>query len=299
MHFRRASGGAVPAGDLPAGAPSLCRPRAGPCPAPGEVAGRQPADRQAAAHQSPLPQRQPAADARARHRHQGAAGCQPSSACRDGSRACGARMLGTLSSAHCGLSRRVAMLAVRLLIAVLLALAAVPCPLPAVAQQADRCLAVAQSPGLVVPTDYRPADLKPTEVRLTFVGHSTWLIETPGAVKIATDYNDYLRPPVVPDIATMNRAHTSHYSNFPDPNIRHVLRGWNPEGGPVRYDMTVSDVRVRNVPTNIRDWGGGTIPYGNSIFIFEVAGLCIGHLGHLHHTLTDQQLGQIGQLDVV
>jgi hypothetical protein len=24
----------------------------------------------------------------------------------------------------------------------------------------------------------------------------------------------------------------------------------------------------------------------NSIFIFEVAGLCIGHLGHLHHTTT-------------
>jgi L-ascorbate metabolism protein UlaG (beta-lactamase superfamily) len=56
---------------------------------------------------------------------------------------------------------------------------------------------------------------------------------------------------------------------------------------------------VRNVPTNIRDWSGGAIPYGNSIFIFEIAGLCIGHLGHLHHTLTDQQLAQIGQLDVV
>ena len=41
------------------------------------------------------------------------------------------------------------------------------------------------------------------------------------------------------------------------------------------------------------------MPYGNSIFIFEIAGLCIGHLGHLHHTLTDQQLAEIGQLDVV
>ena len=27
--------------------------------------------------------------------------------------------------------------------------------------------------------------------------------------------------------------------------------------------------------------------------------MCIGHLGHLHHTLTDQQIAQIGQLDVV
>ena len=30
-----------------------------------------------------------------------------------------------------------------------------------------------------------------------------------------------------------------------------------------------------------------------------MAGLCIGHLGHLHHELTAQQLGQIGQLDIV
>ncbi|MGO4282878.1 MBL fold metallo-hydrolase, partial [Bosea sp. TAB14] len=50
------------------------------------------------------------------------------------------------------------------------------------------------------------------EARLTFVGHATFLIETPGGVKIATDYNDYVRPPVTPDIATMNKAHSTHYS---------------------------------------------------------------------------------------
>jgi len=53
------------------------------------------------------------------------------------------------------------------------------------------------------------------------------------------------------------------------------------------------------VPTNIRDWAGGTERYGNSIFVFEVAQLCIAHLGHLHHTLTKQQLDDIGRLDVV
>ena len=147
--------------------------------------------------------------------------------------------------------------AVRLLVGALLALAAAFCPHSASAQLADRCLAVAQAPRLVQPADYRPTALKPTEVRLTFVGHATWLIESPGGVKIATDYNDYLRPSVVPDIATMNRAHTTHYSNFPDPDIKHVLRGWNPEGGPAKHDMTVADIRVRNVPTNIRDWSGG------------------------------------------
>jgi hypothetical protein len=32
----------------------------------------------------------------------------------------------------------------------------------------------------------------------------------------------------------MNRAHSSHYTDFPDPAIKHVLRGWNPEGRPRR-----------------------------------------------------------------
>lgn len=170
---------------------------------------------------------------------------------------------------------------------------------PASAQVADRCLAVSQAPSPIQRAAYRPASLKPTEVRLTFIGHSTWLIESAAAVRVATDYNDYVRPQVIPEIATMNRAHTTHYSNFPDPGIRHVLKGWDPDGGIARHDLTFSDVRVRNVATNIRDWSGGYIPHGNSIFIFEIAGLCIGHLGHLHHTLTEQQIAQIGQLDVV
>ncbi len=55
---------------------------------------------------------------------------------------------------------------------------------------------------------------------------------------------------------------------------------------------------MRNVPTNIRELGGARMN-GNSIFVFEVADLCIAHLGHLHHTLTDVHLGELGQIDVL
>ena len=97
----------------------------------------------------------------------------------------------------------------------------------------------------------------------------------------------------------MNIAHDSHFTMAPDPRIRHVLPGWNPRGGPAEHDLKVGDVHVRNISTNIRDFGGGTREFGNSVFVFEIAGLCIAHLGHLHHTLTVQQLGQIGQMDVL
>src|SRR5437764_12923844 len=97
----------------------------------------------------------------------------------------------------------------------------------------------------------------------------------------------------------MNRAHSAHFADRPDPGIKCVLRGWRDDNGPTDHDLKFQDVRVRSIATNIRDWGGGTQRHGNSIFIFEVANLCIAHLGHLHHTLTQQQLNDIGRVDVV
>ena len=152
----------------------------------------------------------------------------------------------------------------------------------------------------VIPAALRLAALNEDQVRLTFMGHATFLIESPQLVRIATDYNDYVKPPVTPDIATMNHAHDTHYTDHPDPAIKYVLHGWGPSPDqPAVWDLTYRDVRVRNVPTNIRNWSGGTERYCNSIFIFEIANLCIAHLGHLHHTLTQQQLNEIGRVDVV
>jgi len=152
----------------------------------------------------------------------------------------------------------------------------------------------------VIPAAFRVAQLQSDQVRITYIGHSTFLIESPRLVRIATDYNDYVRPPVLPDIVTMNHAHSTHFTDNPDPGIAHVLRGWAEERGkPMRHDVQVKDVRVRNVPTNIRDWGGGTERHGNSIFVFEIANMCIAHLGHLHHTLNQQQLNDIGRIDAV
>ena len=149
------------------------------------------------------------------------------------------------------------------------------------------------------PAVFKVAALGENEVRLTFIGHATFLIESPHGVRIATDYNDAIALPTMPDIVTMNHAHATHYTDHPDPGIKVVLRGWNDDGSPAMRDLSYQDVRVRNVRTNIRDGAGGTERYGNSVFIFEVASLCIVHLGHLHHTLTSEQLAAIGPVDVV
>jgi L-ascorbate metabolism protein UlaG (beta-lactamase superfamily) len=172
-------------------------------------------------------------------------------------------------------------------------------PAPAaMAQALAECLTMAEGPARIQHARYEAAALARNEVQLTFVGHSTFVIESPGGVKIATDYTG--RPAgLIPDAVTMNRAHSSHFTDYPDPAIKHVLRGWNPEGGPAQHDVTVGDVRIRNVPTDIRAGEVGRVKDGNSIFIIEAAGLCIGHLGHLHHELSPEYLGWIGRLDIV
>jgi L-ascorbate metabolism protein UlaG (beta-lactamase superfamily) len=168
--------------------------------------------------------------------------------------------------------------------------------IPAFAQSTvtSECLAVAQHLG----ARYQTASLKETEARISYSGHSTFVIESPQGVRAATDYAGSAGG-VTPDVVTMNHAHSSHYTDFPDTAIRHVLRGWGDGDAPARHDLTVGDVRIRNVTTDIRFGTTSREKDGNSIFIFETAGLCIGHLGHLHHELAGEHIGWIGRLDVV
>jgi L-ascorbate metabolism protein UlaG (beta-lactamase superfamily) len=163
---------------------------------------------------------------------------------------------------------------------------------------ASRCIAFAgKVPGIV----YVNLDRKVQagEVDIEYVTHSTFRVRTPAGIVIATDYAGYFGDGPAPHVATMNHAHISHYTDFPDPAIKYVLRGWNPKGGPAKHHLELADVLVRNVSTDIRGYGGTVEPDGNSIFIFEVADLCIGHLGHLHHKPTPAQYAQIGRLDIV
>ena len=163
------------------------------------------------------------------------------------------------------------------------------------------CAPVAEGPGARIwrAVDL-PAQLPPTgSVEITYIGHSTFLIRTPSGISAATDYNDHIRPPITPTIATMNRAHSTHFSHAPDPAIKHVLPGWK-DGGFADHNLVAGDMRVFNIPTNIRNWESRTTDYaGNSIFVFEVGGLCIAHLGHLHHTLTPEHLKRMGPVDIV
>lgn len=133
---------------------------------------------------------------------------------------------------------------------------------------------------------------------ITYLGHSSFLIESPAGVRIVTDYNGVHRAKATPDIVTMNNAHSTHYTEVIEPGVKFILRGWDPGGGVANHHLQYRDIRVNNVPTNVRGFGE-TRYNGNSIFVFDLADLCIAHLGHLHHTLTEADLAELGTIDIV
>jgi beta-lactamase family protein len=173
---------------------------------------------------------------------------------------------------------------------------------PSAAQERlqSNCIALAGGPERVLAASFR--DPVPLDaVRLTYLDHAMFLIQTLG-VSAVTDYTGYLgNVDFLPDVATMNHAHGTHWTEFPDPGIPNVLRGWAEDGDVANHRLDLGEMLVRNVPTDIRGrFGSGSVEAdGNSIFVFEAGGLCIGHLGHLHHEPTPEDYALLGRLDVV
>lgn len=185
-------------------------------------------------------------------------------------------------------------------------LLALLCLLPGLAAAQDRrpshCIAIAEAPGVTyLHKASFAAPLPDYTVRLNYIDHSMFMIETQGGLRAVTDFAGFIGATRLPDVVTMNRAHISHWTPRPDPGIAHVLPGWSDRvGAPADHHLDLGEMLVRSVSTDIRSSAGaGVEANGNSIFVFEVAGLCIGHLGHLHHEPDAEQFAALGRLDVV
>ena len=176
---------------------------------------------------------------------------------------------------------------------------------PAVAQdrRPSTCFAIADAtPGIEYLQKAGFHDpVAPFGVRISYLDHSQFLLQTPGGLSVVTDYNGFIgSADFIPDVVTMNRAHRSHWTPVPDPAIANALRGWPDATGPADHYLDLGEMLVRNVTTDIRSpFDAGIEKDGNSIFVFEAEGLCIGHLGHLHHEPTEAQYAALGRLDVV
>jgi L-ascorbate metabolism protein UlaG (beta-lactamase superfamily) len=167
----------------------------------------------------------------------------------------------------------------------------------------SHCIAIADAaPGIAYLQQASwTAPIAEYSVRIHYIAHASFMIQTRGGLEAVTDYNGFIgNTRLIPDIVTMNHAHSTHWTNAVDPAIPHVLRGWGAEFGTgIDHHLDLGEMLIRNVSTDIRSSYGGDEPRGNSIFIFEVEGLCIAHLGHLHHEPTNQQYAALGRADVL
>ena len=175
-------------------------------------------------------------------------------------------------------------------------------PLHAQTRTPSHCHALAQAtPGMTYLHRAALRDVPHETVDIHYVGHASFLIRSAGGLNMVTDFTGFIGSTrMIPDVVTMNHAHDTHWTAFPDPAIPHVLRGWGETFGEgIDHHLDLGEVLVRNVSTDIRSQFSGVEENGNSIFVFEIAGLCIGHLGHLHHAPNPAQYAAIGRLDVV
>ena len=173
---------------------------------------------------------------------------------------------------------------------------------PLHAQTAGSCHPVARSNQSFMrvagPTDLNLIQAQNT-VSIRYLSHASFRLISPEGVHIATDFTGFNGTVGLPDVATMNTIHDGHFTFEPDERISQVLQGWATDGVPAEHHLRLGDTIIRNVPTDFTTEATGFRPAENSIFVFEIAGLCIGHLGHLHQYPTDDEIAQIGRLDVM
>jgi len=149
-----------------------------------------------------------------------------------------------------------------------------------------------------------PATAAPPAGKLTWYGQSCFLLETAAGTRILMDpipkgLGYELPPGFKADIVTISHEHADHNNlGFVSGKPR-VIRGLTADKkGWTRVDEKLKDVSIRSVGVYHDDQRGAARGL-DTVFIFEVGGVRIAHLGDLGHVLNDDQLAAIGAVDVL
>jgi L-ascorbate metabolism protein UlaG (beta-lactamase superfamily) len=148
-----------------------------------------------------------------------------------------------------------------------------------------------------IPADAISPETAPRMVTIRWLGHSSFLIITPGGTTAVTDPHSWKASPLPPDIVTISNDHPTHNQPQSVPGNAQVLRGRTPEGAWIEVNVAIGDLSIKNLPSS----GGNAleIPAQNTIFVFRTEGLCIVHLGNLRSPLSDEQRHRLGHPDVL
>jgi L-ascorbate metabolism protein UlaG (beta-lactamase superfamily) len=148
------------------------------------------------------------------------------------------------------------------------------------------------------------AAASPVVGRLTWLGQSCFVLETAAGTRIVMDpipkgLGYALPVGLKADAVTISHEHADHNNLGLLANKPKVLRGLTADKkGWAKIDDKVKEVAVHSVGVYHDDSRGAERGL-DTVFLFEVGGMRIAHLGDLGHLLTDDQLSEIGAVDVV
>lgn len=154
----------------------------------------------------------------------------------------------------------------------------------------------------------RPQEKTGAPIDIEYHGQSFYILTTSTGTRIAFDPHTipaYDRREVLPkvDVICISHNHNDHTRTvaFEDYKKTKVLRGLKSESLKADWatvDETVKDAKIRTVGV-YHDDAEGLMRGKNAIFIVEVDGWRVAHLGDLGHLLTPAKLKKIGPVDVI
>jgi len=136
-------------------------------------------------------------------------------------------------------------------------------------------------------------------MKITWLGHSTFLLEAADGTRIITDpfeagsYDGAVGyAPITDraDIVTVSHEHADHNAVDAVAGQPEVVRGSEPQ--------TIKGIPIQGVDT-YHDESRGQDRGRNTVFIMEVDGVRVGHLGDLGHLLSVDEVKTVGQVDVL
>lgn len=131
-------------------------------------------------------------------------------------------------------------------------------------------------------------------MKISFLGHSSFKVETKGTTVVIDPFNsnkiDLPFPKVGAGLVLSSHDHFDH-------NAINAVTG-EPFVIDAPGEYEVGGIRVRGFKT-FHDDKGGKERGKNTIYLFQIEGVSLCHLGDLGHLLGEKVVGEIGELDVL
>jgi len=136
-------------------------------------------------------------------------------------------------------------------------------------------------------------------MKIKWLGHASFLLESKSGTKIITDpfeagsYDGavgYAPISESADIVTVSHDHADHNAVDSVGGTPEVVRG--------SEDRQIDGIPIRGVST-FHDESKGQDRGRNTIYLMEIDGIRVGHLGDLGHRLSDDEAAALGKIDVL